>query len=63
MLAAVESALQNGGASMASSACLSRYHFQRVFERAVGESPGALRLHQRIIASLAPVGFGPEWMV
>ena len=43
MLAAVESALQDGGGSMAGKVCLSRYHFQRVFERAVGEPPGALR--------------------
>ncbi len=28
---------------MAGNACLSRYHFQRMFERTVGESPGALR--------------------
>ena len=43
MLAAVESALQDNGSSMAGSACLSRYHFQRVFERVVGEPPGAMR--------------------
>ncbi len=43
MLAAVESTLQDGDSSMAQNACLSRYHFQRVFERTVGESPGALR--------------------
>ncbi len=39
----MEETLRDGGGSMASNACLSRYHFQRVFERAVGEAPGALR--------------------
>ncbi len=43
MLLAVESTLQGSSNSMAGSACLSRYHFQRVFERTVGEPPGALR--------------------
>lgn len=36
--------LQNEAAgAMAQAACMSRYHFQRVFEKTVGESPGALR--------------------
>ncbi len=43
MLSAVESTLQESDSSMAENACLSRYHFQRVFERTVGEPPGALR--------------------
>ena len=43
MLSAVESTLQANDSSMAENAFLSRYHFQRVFERTVGESPGALR--------------------
>ncbi len=32
-----------GGANLADQACLSWYHFQRVFRRAVGEPPGSLR--------------------
>lgn len=43
MLSAVESTLQESDSSMAENAFLSRYHFQRVFERTVGEPPGALR--------------------
>ena len=43
MLAVVETALQENGSSMAENACLSRYHFGRVFESTVGEPPGALR--------------------
>ena len=43
LLSAVESTLQESDGSMAENACLSRYHFQRVFERTVGEPPGALR--------------------
>jgi AraC family transcriptional regulator len=31
------------GAAMASEACLSRFHFQRVFRQAVGETPSHLR--------------------
>src|SRR5437016_12544019 len=29
--------------TLASEACLSRFHFQRVFRRLLGETPGALR--------------------
>ncbi len=43
MLSAVEDTLQKSSSSMADNACLSRYHFGRVFERTVGEPPGALR--------------------
>ena len=43
MLSAVGSVLQADGSEMAGNACMSRYHFSRVFERNVGESPGALR--------------------
>ena len=43
MLSAVESTLHESDSSMAQNAYLSRYHFGRVFERMVGESPGALR--------------------
>ncbi len=32
-----------GGDAMASDACLSRFHFQRVFREAVGETPGEVR--------------------
>lgn len=31
------------GLALASHACMSRFHFQRVFRKAVGETPGALR--------------------
>ena len=43
MLSAVESTLHESDSSMAQNAYLSRYHFGRVFERTVGEAPGALR--------------------
>ncbi|MBC8137285.1 MAG: helix-turn-helix transcriptional regulator [Fibrella sp.] len=33
----------SGGDAMASDACLSRFHFQRVFRETVGESPGEVR--------------------
>ena len=39
------------GADLAGDACLSRYHFQRVFRRAVGEAPGAL--HRRLLLERA----------
>src|SRR5947209_2869121 len=31
------------GLALASRACMSRFHFQRVFRKAVGETPAALR--------------------
>src|SRR5579884_2148381 len=31
------------GATLAERACLSRFHFQRAFQRALGETPGAFR--------------------
>ncbi|MBC8136679.1 MAG: helix-turn-helix transcriptional regulator [Fibrella sp.] len=33
----------SGGSAMASDACLSRFHFQRVFREMVGEPPGEVR--------------------
>lgn len=49
LLAVVENTLNSScelmetGDAMAGNASLSRFHFQRVFERAVGEPPGAMR--------------------
>ena len=31
------------GDTLAGAACMSRFHFQRTFQRALGETPGALR--------------------
>jgi AraC-like DNA-binding protein len=38
-----DSASASPGHEMAQDACMSRYHFQRVFRRTVGETPGELR--------------------
>ena len=40
---ALSSDTASGAAEMASRAYLSRFHFQRVFRRAVGETPGVMR--------------------
>lgn len=53
MLSAVEHTLQDNDASMARSACLSRYHFQRVFERTVGEPPETFAVGRVIEESLS----------